>query len=248
MSTSAKPSSLGTLRVLLVGAGGVGAPCALALAEAGVGYLRIADDDDVEIGNLHRQILFTDSDIGKPKLEATRAALLSRRPDMTVELCPGRALPSNALALMSNVDVVVDACDNFPTRFLLADAARIAGVPIVHAAAIRWFGTVLAARAQGSPCYRCLFEDLPEGPAPDCATGGIVGPVVGIVGALAAEMAISAALSENRLTGHIATFDGQRDTLRLVEIAPREGCPLCGPSRTIFGLDEARYLGAICAA
>lgn len=248
MSTFARARSLSELRVLLVGAGGVGAPCALALAEAGLIHLRIADDDDVELGNLHRQILFRDEDVGKSKLEATKAALLARAPSMKIELRQGRALPDTALELMRDVDVVVDACDNFPTRFLLADAAKITGIPIVHAAAIRWFGTVLAAKAEGSPCYRCLFEDLPEGPAPDCATGGIVGPVVGVVGALAAEMAVSAAFDDGRLTGHIATFDGQRDELRLVAIAPRESCPLCGPSRTIFSLDEARYLGRICTA
>ncbi len=247
MSTS-EPRSLAELRVLMIGVGGVGAPCALALVEAGVKHLRLADDDEVVLGNLHRQILFAEGDVGRPKLEATRDALLRRRGDLQVDLRPGRALPATALDLMQDIDVVVDACDNFPTRFLLADAAGIAKVPIVHAAAIRWFGTVLAAEAEGGPCYRCLFEDLPEGPAPDCATGGIVGPVVGIVGALAAEMAISAGLRERRLTGHIATFDGLRDELRLVEVAQRESCALCGPRRTIFTLDEARYLGPICAA
>lgn len=243
MNTSAKRRDLSELRVLLVGAGGVGAPCALALAEAGVGYLRIADDDQVELGNLHRQILFTEGDVGRSKLEATKAALLARAPSMTIDLREGRALPSTALALMQGVDVVVDACDNFPTRFLLADAAHLQNLPIVHAAAIRWQGTVLATKAGGGPCYRCLFEDIPEGPAPDCATGGIVGPVVGVIGAIAAEMALSAGFDERRLTGHIATFDGQRDELRLVEVARREGCPLCGPRRTISTLDEARYLG-----
>lgn len=232
----------------MVGAGGIGSPCALTLAEAGLVHLRIADEDVVEITNLHRQILFEDGDVGKSKLEATRAALLARRPEMQIDLREGRALPDTALSLMEGVDVVIDACDNFPTRFLLADAARIAGIPIVHAAAIRWFGTVLAAKAEGAPCYRCLFEDLPEGPAPDCSTGGIVGPVVGVIGALAAEFAISAGLDEGRLTAHIATFDGLRDELRLVEVNPREGCPLCGPNRTIFTLDEARYSGPICAA
>lgn len=248
MSTSAKPASIEELRVLLVGAGGVGAPCALALAEAGLRHLRIADDDVVELGNLHRQILFTDEHVGIPKLEATKAALLARSPSMEIELRQGRALPDTALELMQGVDIVIDACDNFPTRFLLADAAHMQGIPIVHAAAIRWFGTVLAARAVGAPCYRCLFEDLPEGPAPDCATGGIVGPVVGVVGALAAEMAISAGFDDGRWTGHIATFDGQKDELRRVEVTARESCPLCGPGRTIFTLDEARYLGPICAA
>lgn len=248
MSTSSEPRAIGSLRALLVGAGGVGAPCALALVEAGIGGLRIVDDDAVELGNLHRQILFGDTDVGRSKLEATRDALLARRSDVSIELRPGRALPDTAIDLARGADVVIDATDNFPTRFLLADAARIAGVPIAHAAAVRWHGTVLAANAGGRPCYRCLFEDLPEGPAPDCATAGIVGPVCGVVGALAAEMALSLALGDGRLAGRIATFDGRRDELRLVEVAPRDACPLCGSQRTIFALDEARYSGASCVA
>jgi adenylyltransferase/sulfurtransferase len=230
-----------------VGTGGVGAPCALALAEAGVGALVIADEDAVEVVNLHRQILFDEADVGTSKPAAAKQSLQSRRPDLAVEIFAGRALPETAADLVRGVDAVVDATDNFASRFLLADACRLARVPVVHAAAIRWMGTAVSTGPDGAPCYRCLFEDLPES-APDCATAGIVGPVCGVIGGIAAEMAILAATGNGRLFGHVATFDGKSDLVRLVAIARRTGCPLCGSHPTITDLAEARYTGPACAA
>jgi adenylyltransferase/sulfurtransferase len=235
------------LRVLLVGTGGVGAPAAIALAEAGVGTLVLCDEDTVEVENLHRQLLFGEGDVGSSKPEAARRALLARRASISVEIVRGRALPATARELVSGADVVVDATDNFPSRFLLADACRLAGVPVVHAAAVRWIGTVVSALPEGKPCYRCLFEDVPAS-APDCQTAGIVGPVCGVVGGIAAEMALSVARGETRLAGKIATFDGLRDELRLVGVPARPSCPLCGGEPTIHDLNETRYTGAACAA
>ena len=134
-----------------------------------------------------------------------------------------------------------------PNLTILADACRLAGVPIVHAAAIRWLGTAVSCAPEGRPCYRCLFEDLPES-APDCATAGIVGPVCGVIGGIAAEMALLAAAGDQRLFGHVATFDGKTDALRLVTIPRRNGCPLCGIEPTITDLVETRYTGPACAA
>jgi molybdopterin/thiamine biosynthesis adenylyltransferase len=233
--------------VLLVGTGGVGAPAAIALAEAGVGTLVVCDEDTVEIENLHRQLLFADGDVGASKPEAARRALLARRASMSIEIVRGRALPATARELVSGADVVVDATDNFPSRFLLADACRLAGVPVVHAAAVRWIGTVVPTLPEGKPCYRCLFEDVPVS-APDCQTAGIVGPVCGVVGGIAAEMALSIARGERRFAGKIATFDGLRDELRLVGVPARPSCPLCGGEPTIHDLNETRYTGAACAA
>ncbi|HMJ52223.1 MAG TPA: HesA/MoeB/ThiF family protein [Polyangiaceae bacterium] len=238
MNTS--PDRLSSLRILLVGTGGVGAPCAIALAEAGVGTLVLADEDRVEMANLHRQLLFDESDIGQSKLEAAKRSLEARRPGVSVELFRGRALPTTAHALARNVDAVVDATDNFASRFLLADACRLAEKPVVHAAAIRWIGTVVSAGPRGGPCYRCLFEDLPE-TAPDCASAGIVGPVCGVVGGIAAEMALLAALGDGRLWGRVATFDGLSDELRLLPMARRDDCVLCGRAPTIVDLVETRY-------
>jgi adenylyltransferase/sulfurtransferase len=245
MNTS--PDRIAALRVLLVGTGGVGAPCAIALAEAGVGTIVLADEDRVELVNLHRQILFEESDLGQSKLDAAKRALEKRRPGIRVELFHGRALPHTASELTRRADVVIDATDNFASRFLLADACHLARKPIVHAAAIRWVGTVVSAGASGAPCYRCLFEDLPE-QAPDCATAGIIGPVCGVVGGVAAEMAIAAGLGESRLSGRVATFDGRRDELRILPIAPRDDCALCGATPAIVDLVETRYTGGDVAA
>lgn len=244
MSTSPDPKP-----VVLVGVGGIGAPAALALAHAlaGARALRLVDDDTVELGNLHRQILFRDADVGRSKLEATRDALAERRPALAIELRPGRALPETAIDLVRDAAVVVDATDNFATRFLLADACALAGVPVVHAAAVRWTATVLASPAGGAPCYRCLFEDLPGGPAPDCATAGVMGPVCGVAGAIAAEMALAALAGSSRFTGRVATYDGLRDELRLVPFSRRAGCALCGDAPAIRSLDSGRYASATCA-
>jgi adenylyltransferase/sulfurtransferase len=238
---------LSSLRILLVGTGGVGAPAAIALAEAGVGTLVLADDDRVELVNLHRQLLFEESDIGQNKLDAAKRALERRRPGIAVELFRGRALPQTANALAKDVDAVVDATDNFASRFLLADACRLAQTPIVHAAAIRWIGTAVSTGPRGAPCYRCLFEDLPD-TAPDCATAGIIGPVCGIIGGIAAEMAVSAALGSSRLAGRIATFDGLADELRILGVPRRDDCVLCGRAPTIVDLVETRYTGGQPAA
>ena len=246
MSTSPDRSPR-SLRVLLVGTGGVGAPAAIALAEAGLGKLVIADEDTVELENLHRQLLFEETDLGVSKPDAARRALRERRPSMDIEVFRGRALPDTARGLVGMADAVIDATDNFPSRFLLADACRLAGVPVVHAAAVRWVGTATCSAGRGAPCYRCLFEDLPAS-APDCQTAGIVGPVCGVIGAIAAEMALCAAAGEARLVGKIATFDGLRDELRLIDVPKRASCPLCGIEPTIHDLDETRYIGAPCAA
>ena len=245
MNTS--PDRLARLRILLVGTGGVGAPCAIALAEAGVGTLVLADEDKVEMANLHRQLLFEEGDIGQKKLDAAKHALERRRPDIHIELFHGRALPTTAEGLARSVDAVIDATDNFASRFLLADACRLAEKPVVHAAAVRWVGTVVSTGPRGAPCYRCLFEDLPE-TAPDCATAGIIGPVCGVVGGIAAEMALAAATGDPRLSGCIATFDGRTDELRLLPVPRRDDCVLCGRAPTIRELAVERYTGGHPAA
>jgi adenylyltransferase/sulfurtransferase len=236
-------------RVVLVGAGGIGAPAALALAAAGVRALCVADDDRVELSNLHRQILFTEADVGRPKLDALADALGRRAPGTTVTLHRGRALPTSAVALVAGAAVVIDATDNFASRFLLADACALAGVPVVHAAAVRWSATVMAVAPRGRPCYRCLFEDVPRGDAPDCASAGVVGPVCGVAGAVAADRALrilAGGAAAEGAYGSIVTFDGLRDALRVVPVRARRGCPLCGEARTVTDLDPGRYQARAC--
>jgi adenylyltransferase/sulfurtransferase len=233
-------------RVLLVGAGGIGSPAALALIEAGVRRLTVVDDDRVDLSNLHRQILFRDADVGAPKLEAFANAITRRAPDASVETLEGRFRPDSAAKILKDAAVVIDATDNFASRFLIADACALAGTPVVHAAAIRWRATVLTAAPAGRPCYRCLFEDLPEAGAPDCATAGVAGPVCGVAGAIAADRALRILAGDSSVFGRVVTFDGLRDRLREVPVAPRPGCPLCGEPRSIADLDPNRYVTRSC--
>ncbi|MCC6646367.1 MAG: ThiF family adenylyltransferase, partial [Polyangiaceae bacterium] len=232
-------------RILLVGAGGVGAPAAWALARAGVARLTVLDDDRVELSNLHRQILFRDDDLGAHKAHTLAARL--RELGVDASSVDGRALPETALDLVAAADVVIDGVDNFPSRFLLADAAWLTRTPIVHAAAVRWHATMWVSSAEGRPCYRCLFEDVPRGPAPDCASAGVVGPVCGVVGGLAADAALGLLDGREGLAGTITTLDGRAGELRRVAVRPRADCPLCG-TREIHGLEPSRYLGPVCDA
>lgn len=249
------PRSRELAEVLLVGAGGIGAPAALTLVEAGVRRFVVVDDDTVERSNLHRQILYGEADVGRPKLEAFRDAVLRRAPDARVELVPTRLLPETAAELVTRARVVIDAVDNFASRFLAADAAWLAGraagargVPVVHAAAVRWVATVMASSPEGRPCYRCLFEEPPGGDAPDCATAGVVGPVCGVAGALAAELALRIlGRAPGDPYGQVYSYDGRKDRLRKVALRARADCALCGEPGRIDRLDEALYLGPSCA-
>ncbi len=245
-------------RVLVVGAGGLGCPAMLALAHAyatagasfGLRALALCDDDVVDRTNLHRQILFGEADVGQPKLAAAARALRQRAPGLPLTLHETRILPHNARSLVAGADLVLEGSDNFATKFLVADACALAGVPVVHASAVRWVGTALAVSAGGRPCYRCLFEDLPEGEAPNCADAGVMGPVVGVVAAAQVDLAL-AWLAGRDVGGTLVTFDGRagRDgALRRRTVPRRADCPLCGPAPRIRTLDPSTYLAqADCA-
>jgi len=231
-------------RVLLVGAGGVGAPAALAFALSGEVSLTIVDDDVVELGNLHRQILFGDADVGLAKAPTLARALRERAPNLVVDAVEGRFLPDTAAELLASTTIVLDGTDNFASRFLIADACAQARVPVVHAAAVRLVATVLAVSASGQPCYRCVFEDLPEGPAPDCATAGVLGPVCGVAGAIGADWALALARGED-VGGQLASYDATTGALRTRRVKARGACALCG-TRQLEGLPIERYVGAAC--
>ncbi len=218
-------------KVLVVGVGGLGCPAAEVLASSGACDLVLVDDDVVDVTNLHRQILFREADVGRPKVVVARERLL------------------NVLRLVSAADVVVEGSDNFPTKFLVADACRLAQRALVSAACVGVSGTALLAGGSGAPCYRCLFEDLPVGDAPNCATAGVLGPVAGIVGALAADLALGF-LAGSRAPGTLVRFEDRPSGPRFREsrIAPRADCLLCGPRRRIRSLDETRYAGPRCEA
>lgn len=243
-------------RVLVVGVGGIGSPLALILARAGVGTLGLVDDDLVEGTNLHRQILFAESDIGRDKLDAAASGLarileLNDVGVPTLELHRMRFRPENALELAGQYDLVVEGADNFSTKFLAADAARLARRPIVHAAAVRTTGTVLSVSAEAAPCYRCLFEDMPREGAPNCADAGVIGPLLGLVAAYQADLALSV-LDGTPRVGELVSIDvaGLKPKIRAHSMRARPGCSLCGDgARAAFGetLDPARYVPPPCA-
>ncbi|CAN5312027.1 hypothetical protein BH09MYX1_BH09MYX1_58270 [soil metagenome] len=235
-------SSRASARVLVVGVGGLGCPAAIVLARAGVGALRIVDDDVVDLSNLHRQVLFDESAVGRAKVDAAARALRVLAPSIAIEAVNDRFVPETAAALLRDVDVVVEGSDNFATKFLAADACALAGVPIVHAAAIRTHGTAFAVGPRGTPCYRCLFEDIPHEHAPNCAEAGVLGPVVGVVGALQADLALSV-LDGAAPFGRFVSYDGLRDIVRRHKVPARADCPLCATiSGKIRTLDPARYM------
>lgn len=245
MSTS-RPTPDPSALSLIVGVGGLGCPAALALARAGVA-LRLCDDDRVELHNLHRQILFSDRDVGRDKLDAAKEALLAAGAPH-VELFRDRLVPETASQLFERVAVVVEGADNFATKFLAADAGHLYGVPVVHGAAVRWHGTALLASQGGEPCYRCLFEDLlPSELSPSCATAGVVGPAVGVIGALLADLALDVLLGEGDRAGFIFSFDGKSGQMRRTRISPRPSCDLCGETASIRSILAERYWPPTCA-
>lgn len=231
---------------LVVGVGGLGCPAAMALARAGVATLGLCDDDAVERSNLHRQILFGDSDVGSPKVEAAARALSRSAPSVTVRTHPSRLLPDNAIALVAQYDVVLEGSDNFATKFLAADACALAGVPIVHASAVRWIGTVLGVGPRGRPCYRCLFEDVPEDGAPNCAEAGVMGPVVGWTAAIQVDLALSMLEGESA-GGTLVQIDGRSSSARRRLVAQRPDCALCGRPRRIDRIEALAYASPACA-
>lgn len=238
---------LRSARVLIVGVGGLGCPAAMALARAGIGTLGLADDDGVDVSNLHRQILFDDADVGRPKVPAAAAALVRLEPSLCVEMHEARLLPSNAVALVSRYDLVVEGSDNFATKFLASDACVLAGRPIIHAAAVRWHGTTLAVGPRGGPCYRCLFEDVPLEDPPNCAEAGVVGPMVGVIAAAQADLALSV-LEGADVLGELFTFDGRSLAVRRRRVPRRPGCSLCGDARRIRDIEPRRYVEGLCAS
>jgi molybdopterin/thiamine biosynthesis adenylyltransferase len=236
-------------RALIVGLGGLGCPVASVLARAEGVELWLCDDDRVEASNLHRQLLYRDQDIGQNKLEAAERALQAEgvTPDR-LRLVRSRLLPENARRLVREVDVVIEGADNFATKFLAADASHLESRPVVHGAGVRFVATAWAVSAQGAPCYRCLFEDVPPGAQAGCSEAGVMAPVVGFCGALMADLALRVLEGDDTAFGALYTYDGQRDQLRHVGVSRRSDCPLCGSSPSIDSIAEQRYVAPHCAA
>lgn len=235
---------LGRARVLLIGLGGLGSPAAYYLAGAGVGTIGVAERDRVDLSNLHRQILFSHHEVGESKLEAGLSRLRGFNPDVHFVGHPEGIHPENALDLVLGYDLVLDGSDNFGTRYLVNDACRLAGVPLVHGGIDRFQGlvTVFLPTAE-SPCYRCLYPKPPGvGEIPNCADAGVLGPLPGIVGSMMAMEALKLILGTGQLlVGRIWHYDALTARSRLIMVKPAAECPLCGREPVITSLDPAVY-------
>jgi len=235
-------------RVLLAGAGGLGSPAAFYLAAAGVGHLRLVDDDTVDRSNLQRQILHVEQAIGTPKVESARARLEALNPRVRVEAVPQRIDSGNVEAVLDGMDVVIDGSDNFPLRYLLNDACVKLGKPLVYGAVQRFTGQASvfdAGRHRGRcPCYRCLFPEPPPPEfAPNCADAGVFGVLPGIVGLLQATEAIKLLLDLGEpLAGRLLQFDALGMRFRETRLAPDPDCLVCAPGRPFPGyIDYAAF-------
>ncbi len=235
-------------RVLVVGAGGLGSPAAFYLAAAGVGHLRLVDDDVVDRSNLQRQILHTDAGIGTAKVDSARATLTALNPRTKVETFNERLHSRNVEALIRDCDVVFDGSDNFATRYLLNDACVKLEKPLVYGAVQRFAGQVGvfdAGRHRGQcPCYRCLFPEPPSPQdAPNCAEAGVLGVLPGIVGILQTTETLKLLLGIGEsLAGRLLSYDALAGTFHETRLLPDPACPLCAPGKRFPGyIDYARF-------
>jgi adenylyltransferase/sulfurtransferase len=225
--------------VLVIGAGGLGAPLALYLAAAGVGGIGIVDDDVVELSNLQRQIAHGVADLGQAKVASAAAAISAINPDVVVETHRTRLTPANALELIAGYDIVCDGTDNFPTRFLVADACVLARRTLVSAAVLRFEGQLSVFRPHlGGPCYRCLYPEAPpDGLVPSCGEAGVLGAVTGVMGTLQATEVLKEILGVGEtLAGRLLIWDALATRFRTIRLPADPGCVACGPHATLRDL------------
>ncbi len=237
-------------KVLIIGAGGLGSPAALYLAGAGIGTLGIADMDTVEPHNLHRQILHSDATVGRTKVESAVARLRTANPFIDVVPHSEGVNAANAIALFTAYDVIIDGTDNFATRYLNNDAARLAQRPLVHGSVFKFEGQVTVFDpAQGGPCYRCLFAEPPaDGAVPNCAEAGVLGALCGVIGSLQALEAIKLIVGTGApLVGRLLTYDALAVRFTSLTLPRDPACPCCGAHPSITSIETSRY-GAACGS
>ena len=232
--------------VLMIGAGGLGAPLGMYLAAAGIGRLGIVDFDVVDHSNLQRQVTFGTKDVGRKKLDAATERLSDINPHINIEPHETRLSSANALDLFRDYDIIVDGTDNFPTRYLVNDACVLLGKPNVYGSIFRFEGQVSVFDAKKGPCYRCLYpEPPPPGLVPSCAEGGVLGVLPGIVGSLQALEVIKLVLAAgDSMIGRLLVFDALAMRFRELRQCKDPECPLCSETATIKGLiDYEEFCG-----
>ena len=225
-------------RVLCIGAGGLGSPLALYLAAAGVGTLGLVDFDVVDFTNLQRQIIHTQSDVGRPKLDSAEEKLKAINPFVTVRKFETKLTSANALDIFREFDIIADGTDNFPTRYLVNDACVLTGKPNVYASIFRFEGQASVFATEIGPCYRCLYpEPPPPGLVPSCAEGGVLGILPGLLGVIQATEVIKLILGSGEpLIGRLLLVDALAMSFRELKLRKDKDCPVCGEHRTIHQL------------
>ena len=233
-------------KILLIGVGGLGSPAAYYLAAAGVGTLGIVDMDVVDLSNLQRQILHTNDRVGMAKVESARMTLQALNPDVKVIEFKERLSSENAFRIFEQFDIVVNGCDNFPTRYLANDACVMLGKPLVDGAIWQFEGQATVFHPPTGPCYRCLFPDPPPpGAVPSCAEAGVLGVLPGLVGCVQALEAIKLVLGAGRsLVGRMMHFDTLDGEVRILKIRKNPNCVICGDHPTVKHLiDYEQFCG-----
>jgi adenylyltransferase/sulfurtransferase len=241
-------AALKRARVLVVGAGGLGAPALMYLAAAGVGTLGVIDDDTVALSNLQRQVIHGTPDIGESKVESAAATIRRLNPHVAVELHPMRLAAANALDLIGRYDIVADGSDNFATRYLVSDACFFAKKPLVTGAVGVFDGTLTTIRAHErrpdgtpNPTYRCLFpEPPPPGSVPACAEAGILGALTGVVGSMMALEVIREIVGFGEgLVGRLVLLDARAMRFEMLQYAWDPANPLSGERGTVISLQQS---------
>jgi len=233
-------------RVLLVGAGGLGCPTALYLAAAGIGKIGLVDADVVDKSNLQRQVLFGESDVGRPKVEAARDRLQDLNSGVDVVAHYELLTSHNVFDVMDGYDIIVNGCDNFPTRYLVNDAAVMQSKPVVDGSIFRFEGQATVYVPGDGPCYRCLYpEPPPPGEVPSCAEGGVLGVLPGIVGVMQATEVVKLILGEGKpLVGRVLLYDAMEMKFRELKLRRDTNCPVCGDAPSITELiDYQQFCG-----
>lgn len=233
-------------KVLIIGAGGLGAPAALYLAAAGVGTIGIADADVVDLSNLQRQVIHATADIGKPKVESAKESMLAINPDITVNTYQEFIYSGNIAEIIADYDFILDGTDNFPAKFLINDACVLAGKPFCHAGIIRFSGQLMTYVPGQGPCYRCVFKNPPPKDAvPTCKQAGVIGAMAGVIGCLQAMEAVKYITGAGELlTGRLLTYDALKMSFRTVKVPRDCNCAVCSERRTITRLID--YEQAVC--
>jgi adenylyltransferase/sulfurtransferase len=225
-------------KVLIVGAGGLGSPSAYYLAAAGVGTIGIIDNDVVDISNLQRQILHANDRVGVPKVESAKKTLEGLNPDVKVVPYQAKLTSENIMEIIKDYDLVVDGCDNFPTRYLVNDACVLTGKPNVHGSIFQFEGQATVFYPGQGPCYRCLYPEPPPAEmAPSCAEAGVLGVLPGLIGVIEALEAVKLILGKgDTLVGRLLHFNTLTMEINTLKLRRDPNCPMCGDNPTIHQL------------